>query len=90
MRTNAYAAKGFTVLELLAVVVVIGVLAALVLTVLSRAKASGKRTICLNNLAQIAKGVQMYTDDFNQILFPIVNSSEPFWNPMANGRLTTH
>ena len=70
-------------LELLVVVAVIALLATLLFPSLSRAKSSGKRTLCLNNLTQIAKGVHMYADDFNQILFPIVNSSEPFWNPMA-------
>jgi len=83
MQTNANAAKGFTGLELLVVVAVLAILAALLLPTLSRAKDKVKRSTCLNNLKQIAKGVHMYADDFNQILFPIVNSSEPFWNPMA-------
>jgi len=71
------------VLELLVVVAVLAILAALLLPVLSRAKASGKRTLCLNNLTQIAKGVHMYADDSNQILFPITNPSEPFFSPLA-------
>src|SRR5205085_4462373 len=83
METNANHAKGFTVLELLVVVAVIGILAALLFPGLSRGKASGQRTTCLNNLTQIAKGVHMYADDSNQILFTIDNSSEPFWNPGA-------
>jgi prepilin-type N-terminal cleavage/methylation domain-containing protein/prepilin-type processing-associated H-X9-DG protein len=83
MKANAQVAKGFTVLEVMVVVAVIGTLAALLLPALSRAKNQVKRTTCLNNLAHIAKGVHMYADDFSQILFPIVNSSEPFWNPMA-------
>jgi len=83
MRTNANAEKGFTVLELLVVTAVISILAALLLPVLSCARGSGKRTLCLNNLRQIAKGVQLYADDFNQILFPITNPSEPFFSPLA-------
>ena len=70
-------------LELLVVVAILAILATLLFPALSRAKTNGKRTICLNNLRQIAKGVHMYADDFDQILFPIVNTSEPFWNPMA-------
>jgi hypothetical protein len=41
------------------------------------------RTACLNNLKQIAAGVHMYADDFNQVLFPITNPSEPFFTPLA-------
>lgn len=54
---------------------IIAILAALLLPVLSRAKASGKRTACLNNLKQIAAGVHLYAGDSNEILFPVTNTS---------------
>jgi hypothetical protein len=59
---------------------VIGILASLLMPALSHARANMKRATCLNNLAQIGKGVQMYADDFNQVLFPIVNDSGRFVN----------
>jgi prepilin-type N-terminal cleavage/methylation domain-containing protein len=90
MGTNDNAPKGFTVLELLVVVSVIGILVVLLLAGLSSAKASGKRTLCLNNLRQIAGRVHLYADDFNQVLFPIVNTSEPFWNPRAFSEWTAY
>lgn len=80
---NANLAQGFTLLELLIVIAVIAILASLLLPTLSSAKSNMKRATCLNNLAQIGKGVAMYADDFNQVLFPTVNKSEPFVNGAA-------
>src|SRR3989442_9335150 len=63
MRTNFNATKGFTLLELLVVIAVIAILAALLFPGLGRAKAKAQRTACMNNLRQINLGVRMYADD---------------------------
>jgi prepilin-type N-terminal cleavage/methylation domain-containing protein/prepilin-type processing-associated H-X9-DG protein len=60
-RTNGR--RGFTLVELLVVIAVIGVLAALLFPALSAAKAKARRTACLNNLQQINFGLRMYCDD---------------------------
>ncbi len=57
--------KAFTLLELLVVIAIIAILAALLLPVLSRVRASAKRTACLNNLKQINLLVRAYCDDAN-------------------------
>jgi prepilin-type N-terminal cleavage/methylation domain-containing protein len=75
--------KGFTLVELLTAITIIAILAALLFPVLSHAEARGKRTACLNNLKQIATGVHMYAADFNETLFPIVNSSNTPPVPLA-------
>src|SRR5215469_12825524 len=67
--------KAFTVIELLVAIAIIAILAAILLPVLSRARAGGQRTACLNNLKQIAAGVHLYAGDFNEILFPVTNST---------------
>jgi prepilin-type N-terminal cleavage/methylation domain-containing protein/prepilin-type processing-associated H-X9-DG protein len=61
--------RAFTLIELLVVIAIIAILAALLLPVLNRAKVTGERTYCLNNLRQINLFMQLYTDENNDF-FP--------------------
>src|SRR5271154_5981907 len=56
-------AAAFTLIELLVVIAIIAILAAMLLPVLGRAKESGKRISCLNNLRQLSLSAQMYVND---------------------------
>jgi len=63
MKRNLKPAIGFTLLELLVVIAVIAILAALLFPVINTAKRKAQRTACLDNLRQINLGVRMYSDD---------------------------
>src|SRR6266478_7865286 len=73
---------GFTLLEVLIVVGIIALLATILLTVVTKARDSGRRVSCLNNLQSIARAIIMYTSD-NEGAFPMAAATMAS-NPMAN------
>jgi prepilin-type N-terminal cleavage/methylation domain-containing protein len=70
----------FTLVELLVVVAIIGLLAAMLLPALSRAKAGAKQASCLGNLRQLEAAFQMYAADNGGYLVQNV-SYVPDFNP---------
>ncbi|HWD37728.1 MAG TPA: prepilin-type N-terminal cleavage/methylation domain-containing protein [Fimbriimonas sp.] len=55
--------RAFTLIELLVVIAIIAILAAILFPVFAQAKAAAKKTASLSGLKQIALGLQMYSND---------------------------
>lgn len=74
---------GFTLVELLVVLAVIGILAGLLLPVLARGKSSAQRIRCVANLHQLGLACQMYWGDHAGVTFRYrrgpVDNGELYW-----------
>src|ERR1700723_2251758 len=62
--------KAFTLIELLVVIAIIGILASLLLPVMSSAKNKAKQTKCLSNLKELTLCAVIYVNDNNGLYAP--------------------
>lgn len=66
MRMNIRRRNGFTLVELLVVIGIIGILMGMLMPAMSRAKQKAHRISCMNNIRQVGLAATMYTTDYDQ------------------------
>src|SRR5438093_13593367 len=91
--------EAFTLVELMCVVAIIAVLAALVAGLYSHVQESGRQAKCLHNLTQIATAVHLFAidhegrfpvfKDFDVPLVPYIPDQRIFYCPSAVERIGT-
>lgn len=77
-KNTAYARQFFTIIELLIVITIIIIIAALFLPTLNGARNKAKNINCLNNLRGYGQMIQNYIQDFNDYL-PLAKYKEGRW-----------
>lgn len=71
MQPSRYSSRGFTLIELLVVIAIIALLISLLIPSLKRARDSAKAVTCRSNMRQVALGMTLYTQDYEDQVWPV-------------------
>jgi prepilin-type N-terminal cleavage/methylation domain-containing protein/prepilin-type processing-associated H-X9-DG protein len=75
--------RAFTLIELLVVIAIIAILAAILFPVFAKAREAARATSCKSNLKQIALGISMYVQDYDETYMsrsmPFVGGTGSHW-----------
>ena len=79
-------ARGFTLIELLVVIAIIAILAAILFPVFAKARDKARQTVCISNLKQLALGLLMYAEDYDETLpmGPCPSKAQWGWTTWSN------
>ena len=84
------ARRAFTLVELLVVVAILAILAAILFPVFAQAKMRGKATVALSNSRTIGLGTQLYMSETDDV-FPLVSHGGASWianlQPYVGGKI---
>ena len=72
MSRQSLSRKGFTLIEILVVIAIVAILAAILFPVFAQARESARKTSCLSNVRQIGTAYSMYIQDYDEHFPPHV------------------
>lgn len=71
--SRRHARRGFTLLECIVVIAVLGILAAVLIPVVARARSAARTTHCVSNMQQLGRAFTLYAQDHGGSLPPPVS-----------------
>lgn len=81
-RDNLKKRPGFTLIEILVVIAIIAILAAILFPVFARARENARRSSCQSNMKQLSLSVIQYVQDYDGLL-PVLHNSGTVTSPFA-------
>jgi prepilin-type processing-associated H-X9-DG protein/prepilin-type N-terminal cleavage/methylation domain-containing protein len=66
---------GFTLIEILGVIAIIAILAAVLFPVFAQARDKARATACLSNMKQLGTALLLYQQDYDERIYPRIGSS---------------
>src|SRR5688572_23739710 len=69
--------RAFTLIELLVVIAIIAILAAILFPVFAQAREKARQTMCMSNARQMGTALQMYTQDYEELLPRVFTGGPP-------------
>lgn len=82
-RQNRFSQAGFTLIEILVVIAIIGIITAVVMVSLSTARSKGRDAKRKSDLSQLQKALELYETDDHPTSYP--STGGQWWGVSANG-----
>jgi prepilin-type processing-associated H-X9-DG protein/prepilin-type N-terminal cleavage/methylation domain-containing protein len=78
-RSSTYITAAFTLIELLTVIAIIGILAAIIIPTVGKVRSTAKKITCVSNMRQVGMAFNLYVQDQRPSIYPPTGTSGDRW-----------